>query len=235
LRCKARLDDLIIEARYNIGAKAAERSSRAAHGQTHPMQPDLFGNPPAPPMPDGWRYREDFIDAGEEAALLEAIAAMPLHAARYKSYTARRRIASFGTEYDFDANRLLPGAPIPEVLLPLRARAAAWAGMTADDFSSALVAEYAPGTPLGWHRDVPDFELVFGLSLGSAARMRLRRYPPAAPKQADVLAITLPPRSAYVLSGAARWGWQHAIAPTKALRWSITLRTRRRRGAPAAR
>jgi alkylated DNA repair dioxygenase AlkB len=232
LRCKARLDDLIIEARYNIGAKAAERSSRAAHGQTHPMQPDLFGNPPAPPMPDGWRYREDFIDAGEEAALLEAIAAMPLHAARYKSYTARRRIASFGTEYDFDANRLLPGAPIPEVLLPLRARAAAWAGMTADDFSSALVAEYAPGTPLGWHRDVPDFELVFGLSLGSAARMRLRRYPPAAPKQADVLAITLPPRSAYVLSGAARWGWQHAIAPTKALRWSITFRTRRRRGAP---
>ena len=201
------------------------------------MQSDLFGTPPAsktPSLPDGWRYREDFIDAAEEAALLQAIAAMPLHAARYKSYTARRRIASFGTEYDFDANRLLPGAPIPAVLLPLRARAAAWAGVAEDDFSSALVAEYAPGTPLGWHRDVPDFELVFGLSLGGAARMRLRRYPPVAPKKADVLAITLPPRSAYVLGGPARWGWQHAIAPTKALRWSIPLRTRRRRGAPAA-
>ena len=71
-------------------------------------------------MPDGWRYREDFIDRAEEAALLEAIVAMPLHAARYKSYTARRRIATFGTEYDFDANRLLPGALIPDVLLPLR-------------------------------------------------------------------------------------------------------------------
>ena len=203
------------------------------------MQPDLFGTPPdssapaTPPMPEGWRYREDFIDGDEEAALLEAVAAMPLHAARYKSYTARRRIASFGTEYDFDANRLLPGAPIPAVLLPLRARAAEWAGVPADDFSSALVAEYQPGTPLGWHRDVPDFELVFGLSLGGAARMRLRRYPPVAPKKADVLAITLPPRSAYLLGGTARWGWQHAIAPTKALRWSITFRTRRRRGAPS--
>ena len=200
------------------------------------MQSDLFGTPPASstPMPDGWRYREDFIDRAEEAALLEAIAAMPLHAARYKSYTARRRIASFGTEYDFDANRLLPGAPMPDALLPLRMRAAAWAGVPAEDFSSALVAEYQPGTPLGWHRDVPDFELVFGLSLGGAARMRLRRYPPIVPKKAEVLAITLPPRSAYVLSGPARWAWQHAIAPTKALRWSITLRTRRRRGTPAA-
>lgn len=35
----------------------------------------------------------------------------------------------------------------------------------------------------------------------------------------------LEPRSAYVLSGEARSSWQHAIPPTKALRYSITFRT----------
>jgi hypothetical protein len=33
------------------------------------------------------------------------------------------------------------------------------------------------------------------------------------------------PRSIYLLRGAARWGWQHSVAPTKVLRYSITLRT----------
>ena len=99
--------------------------------------------------------------------------------------------------------------------------------MPEDAFSSALIAEYRPGTPLGWHRDVPDFEVVFGLSLGAACRMRFRRYPAVAPKKADVLSSELAPRSAYVLRGPARWDWQHSIAPTLSLRWSITFRTRR--------
>jgi alkylated DNA repair dioxygenase AlkB len=59
--------------------------------------------------------------------------------------------------------------------------------------------------------------------------MRLRPYPPIQPKKADVLSLMLPPRSAYVLRGAARWNWQHSIAPTEKLRYSITLRTRRKR------
>jgi len=37
--------------------------------------------------------------------------------------------------------------------------------------------------------------------------------------------LVLEPRSAYILRGAARWRWQHAISPTKALRYSITFRT----------
>ncbi|MEO7336864.1 MAG: 2OG-Fe(II) oxygenase, partial [Caldimonas sp.] len=57
-------------------------------------------------------------------------------------------------------------------------------------------------------------------------RMRMRRYPPIAPKKADVLSVELAPRSAYVLRDAARWDWQHGIAPTPALRWSVTFRTR---------
>jgi alkylated DNA repair dioxygenase AlkB len=189
----------------------------------------LFGASPAadaPALPPGWEYRVDFIDADEEAALLALIATLPLHEASYKGYTARRRVAHFGTSYDFSDNRLLPGPPLPEELTPLRAKAAAWVGEAPEALSSALVAEYRPGVPLGWHRDVPDFETVVGISLAGTARMRFRRYPPVQPKKADVLSLELAPRSAYVLRAEARWGWQHSVAPTPALRYSITFRTR---------
>ncbi|WP_246295060.1 alpha-ketoglutarate-dependent dioxygenase AlkB [Piscinibacter koreensis] len=182
--------------------------------------------PAATPMPAGWRFEPGFLSAAEEAELLAAIAQLPLHEAEYKGYTARRRVANFGTAYDFAAHRLLPGPPIPEVLLGLRERVATWAGLAPDALSSALVAEYRAGTPLGWHRDVPDFEVVVGVSLGTPARMRLRRYPPVNPRKADVLNVELPPRSIYRLEGEARWGWQHSIAPTPALRHSVTFRTR---------
>ena len=177
-------------------------------------------------LPAGWEYRTEFISVDEEAALLAAIAALPLEEARYRGYVARRRVAHFGTDYDFGANRLLPAPPLPAAFEPLRARAAAWIGEPAEALGSALVAEYRPGVPLGWHRDVPDFETVVGVSLGGIARMRFRRYPPVQPKKADVLSLELAPRSAYLLRAEARWGWQHSIAPTPALRYSITLRTR---------
>jgi alkylated DNA repair dioxygenase AlkB len=39
---------------------------------------------------------------------------------------------------------------------------------------------------------------------------------------------SLPPRSAYLLSGKARWSWQHSIPATKDLRHSVTFRTLKR-------
>jgi alkylated DNA repair dioxygenase AlkB len=177
-------------------------------------------------LPPGWDYRTDFISVDEEAALLAAIAALPLEEARYRGYVARRRVAHFGTDYDYSANRLLPAPPLPEAFVALRDRAAAWIEEPPEALGSALVAEYRPGVPLGWHRDVPDFGTVVGVSLGGTARMRFRRYPPVQPKKADVLSLQLVPRSAYLLRAEARWGWQHSIAPTPGLRWSITFRTR---------
>lgn len=186
----------------------------------------LFG---AEPLPAGLYFEADFLGRDDEGDLLAAIAAMPLHEARYKAYTARRRIASFGTQYDFEANELQRCQPLPASLKPLsdlaRALLARAGGSGPRRFTNALVAEYAPGTPLGWHRDVPDFEIIVGFSLLGSARMRLRPYPPTEPRRHAVQTIELPPRSAYVLQGEARWGWQHSIAPTDELRYSITFRT----------
>ena len=55
--------------------------------------------------------------------------------------------------------------------------------------------------------------------------MRLRPYPHVKGSRERALVLVLQPRSAYVLADDARWRWQHAISPTKALRYSITFRT----------
>ena len=189
----------------------------------------LFGAPPqgGSTLPAGWDYRDNFIAADEEALLIEAIAALPLQETVYHGYKARRRVARFGLAYDLDEQSARPAPPLPAIFEPLRLRAAAWIGKPAAALVAVLVAEYRPGVPLGWHRDAPDFETVVGVSLAGPARMRFRRYPPVQPKKADVVSLELVPRSAYVLRAEARWAWQHSVAPTPALRYSITLRTRR--------
>jgi alkylated DNA repair dioxygenase AlkB len=190
---------------------------------------DLFGELPA--LPGGLVYVESFLSGAEEQALLARIAELPLHEAKYREYTAKRRIASFGREYDFSHRKLLPGAPLPDFLLPLRDKVAAWQRVPAAEFHHALVTEYRPGTALGWHRDTPEFGIVVGISLANPARMRLRPYPPKKGRDPRALALELAPRSAYVFRDDARWGWQHSIPPTTALRYSITLRTLNTRAA----
>jgi alkylated DNA repair dioxygenase AlkB len=191
-------------------------SSRAAEQQS------LFdgverGGPP------GLRYERDFIGREEERELLGAFRSLPFHDAEYRGYTAKRRIVSYGAGYDFDTNVLRPAPPLPPFLWPLRAKVEERLELASGTLTLALVTEYRPGTQLGWHRDVPDFGLVAGISLGSACTMRFRPYPPRA---ADpVFMLELAPRSLYALAGAARWKWQHGIVATPGLRHSITFRT----------
>jgi alkylated DNA repair dioxygenase AlkB len=188
---------------------------------------DLFGF--SLRLPEGFVYEREFITRDEEAALLEFIHSLPLAEATYKEYTAKRRTVSYGGKYDYTSNVLNPAPGIPALLMPLRDKVAAWVGIPAEDFVHGLVSEYRPGTPLGWHRDVPDFEAIVGVSLGGTARMKLRPYRPGERNlKADVIDLTLEPRSAYSIRGAARWGWQHSIAATRELRYSITFRTSRK-------
>ncbi len=91
----------------------------------------------------------------------------------------------YGGKFDYDTNQLRPSDPLIEARHPLRDRVARWAGLAPEQVAHALVAEYRPGTPLGWHRDVPDFEQVYGVSLGSDAVIRFRPYPPEIAKRAD--------------------------------------------------
>jgi len=189
----------------------------------------LFAEDALPELP-GLRFVPEFLSKTEERELLRAIEGLALTEANYKQYTARRRVASFGGKFDYDANELRPAPPIPDSLAPLRERVAQWLGVDPSRFEHMLVAEYRPGTPLGWHRDVPDFESIVGVSLLGTAVMKFRPYPPPPGRSKKNVTLELPPRSVYVLEGPVRWDWQHGIAETAELRYSISLRTRR--GAP---
>jgi alkylated DNA repair dioxygenase AlkB len=191
------------------------------------MQSELFAEAEAAASIPGLRYQPEFLTREEETSLLEVIRTLPLHAAKYKEYLARRQVVSFGGTYDFDANVLLPGKVLDERLVPLRNRVADWLGVPSESLVHALVAQYDPGTPLGWHRDVPDFEVIAGVSLGNEALLRFRPFPPNEAAKRNVVQLEVAPRSIYKLEREARWDWQHSVPPVKNVRWSITFRTAR--------
>jgi alkylated DNA repair dioxygenase AlkB len=116
----------------------------------------------------------------------------------------------------------------------VRDRLAAWADVAPAAFAMALINEYRAAAPIGWHRDAPQYDIVAGLSLVSACRMKLRPY--VAPRDIAKLSsprkttheVELLPRSAYLITGAARQAYEHSIPPVESLRYSITFRTLRR-------
>ena len=85
-----------------------------------------------------------------------------------------------------------------------------------------LCTEYDTGVGIGWHRDKPHFDRVFGLSLGSPCKFRFRR--PIGEKW-ERFTLDAEPRSLYMMSGASRQVWEHSIPGVEAPRYSITFRT----------
>ena len=178
--------------------------------------------------PAGFRYVADVVSADEERELIGVLETLPFEPFRFRGVEARRRVVHLGHRYDFAERGLSPGLPIPEPLLALRARIAPIADRAADRFEEVLATEYRPGATIGWHRDAPAFgSTVLGVSLAADCRMRFRRA--RADGGWETWGATLEPRSAYLLSGAARASWQHSIPPTRGLRYSITYRTIRAR------
>jgi alkylated DNA repair dioxygenase AlkB len=180
-------------------------------------------------LPEGFHYREDFISSANEGALLEAIGQVAFREFEMRGVVARRRVAFFGESYDRTVAQ-----PLPDFLLPLRISIARWAGVDAEAFAMALINEYPPGAPIGWHRDAPQYGVVAGVSLLSECQMKFRPYQaPSSPIGSPLLrrtashAIVLAPRSAYLMTQASRNAYEHHIPPVAALRYSITFRTRR--------
>jgi DNA oxidative demethylase len=173
-------------------------------------------------MPEGFVYMPDFISSAEEAALLGEISTMEFSEIRMRGVVAKRRTIHLGWLYGYESWRIEPGPPMPEFLLPLRARCAEAAGLEADALAEALISEYPPGAAIGWHRDAPMFGIVAAVSLLGSCRMRFRT---GEGRDAAKAEIRLEPRSFYLLSGEARTKWQHHIPATKELRYSITFRT----------
>lgn len=88
-----------------------------------------------------------------------------------------------------------------------------------------LVTEYSAGAGIGWHRDKAVFGEVVGISLLSPCVFRMRRE--VGKRKWERVNFVVEPRSAYLLSGPARYEWEHSIPQKDALRYSITFRTLR--------
>ena len=186
--------------------------------------PNLFD----PDLPPGFHYRADFITGAEERGLLDAIANIPFSDFAMRGVVARRRVAVFGQSYDRES-----AGPLPAFLMPLRARLAQWASIEPEAFAMALINEYRPGSPIGWHRDAPQYDIVAGVSLLSACRMKFRPYrspsstSAGTPRRSATHEIALTPRSAYLMTEESRKAYEHHIPPVAELRYSVTFRTLR--------
>jgi len=182
--------------------------------------------------PEGFAYAADFLTAAEEASLLADIGTVSFSSFEMRGVVAKRRVAFFGHSYGRSVEH-----EIPPFLESLRSRLAIWAGVQPDAFAMALINEYEAGSPIGWHRDAPQYDIVAGVSLMSPCRMKFRPYlspadvGPAPARRRAAHDIVLEPRSAYLLTGPARSDFEHHIPPVPSLRYSVTFRTLRvRRG-----
>jgi alkylated DNA repair dioxygenase AlkB len=188
-------------------------------------QSSLFPLPSPDPLPEGFLYCADAITAEEENGLLAEIAHLPFEEFQFHGFEGKRRVVSFGWRYDFSERKALSTDPIPDFLFEVHRKLRAEAGFIHPDLAQVLVTEYAPGAPIGWHKDRPFFRDVMGLSLASACSFRLRKSLAAGKWQR--VSVDLAPRSAYFLSGPARWEWEHSIPPVETLRYSLTFRNLR--------
>ena len=160
---------------------------------------------PEVPKIEGLHYIPNFISEEEHDALLAAIDAQSW------LNDLKRRVQHYGYKYDYKARNILPDSYLGE--LPL------WLGGLQERLFSdgifkqkpdqAIINEYLAGQGISAHIDcVPCFDdVIASLSLGSDVIMRLS----SGQQKHDVF---LEKRSLIVLSGEARYKWQHSI-PTR--------------------
>ena len=189
------------------------------------VQTTLFPIGVPPELPAGFRYCDQAVSLETEDHLLAQLATLPFKEFQFRGFEGKRRVVSFGWRYDFNDHEVLPADPIPSFLLEVYRMVEATSGFILRDLQQVLVSEYAPGAPIGWHKDRPVFGDVMGLSLASSCSFRLRK--PLTNGQWQRAAVPLAPRSAYFLEGPVRWEWEHSIPPVNALRYKPAEERRR--------
>jgi alkylated DNA repair dioxygenase AlkB len=173
-------------------------------------------------LPEGFKYQASIISSEDEKLLLDHTQQLPFKEFQFQGFVGKRRVVSYGWQYDFNERALRQAGEIPPFLLPLREAAADFAGIAPEQLAQALLTEYDAGASIGWHRDKRMFGDVIGISLLSACRFRFRRKAGSTWARVSLMAE---PRSVYLLRGPSRTEWEHSIPAVDALRYSITFRT----------
>jgi alkylated DNA repair protein (DNA oxidative demethylase) len=173
--------------------------------------------------PEGLQYKPDILDESEEKEIIRNLEALSFTHFKMHGIVAKREVVHFGYDYLYDQRKITPTVPLPGFLKPYLERAAGYADISPDILQEILVTRYGLGSGIGWHKDAPAFgSPVIGISLKSSCMMKFRRK---IGESYEVYSLELCPRSLYIMNGESRSQWQHHIAETKDLRYSITFRT----------
>src|SRR4028118_1709910 len=95
--------------------------------------------------PEGFFYSPDFLTENEELKLYKEITKIDLHSFNFQGYEARRKVASFGYDYNFENGSLLKGKDIPLIFDSLIEKVSRHLSVTQGEFAELLITEYPVG------------------------------------------------------------------------------------------
>ncbi len=198
--------------------------------QPEPVRPPNVDSDFLPPI-QGLRVIRDFLPKQQEKALLDAISATRAG----NSGVLSRRVVHYGYAFDYARRAVDWNAtplPIPDNISAVASQLLEQGELPAGTvLDQSTVNDYAPGQGIAGHLDNPKVfgPVVISVSMGAPIVMNFERCPPSdtaacppvdppsAEEQAlpDSVGVLLPPRSAMVLTGRARYAWAHGITKRK--------------------
>jgi alkylated DNA repair dioxygenase AlkB len=181
--------------------------------------------PIEPILPQGFSYQAGFISEEEEQTLLEEIKQIVLNTFTFQGYEAKRKVASFGYDWNFETRTLSKGKDIPPAFHWLIKRVAAYLQIAKEELIELLVTEYPEGAVINWHRDAPPFDTIAGISSLTDCIFKLKPYKEQKQGRKAIISLSVARRSLYIMKDTSRTEWLHSIAPVTHTRYSITLRT----------
>jgi hypothetical protein len=128
---------LALDSRANAARQLWFHGREAQGRDMSEKQLKLFGG--ATTLPEGFRYEPDVITEHEERELLEQVRPLPFREFEFQGYVGKRRVVSFGWQYDFNERTLRKAEDIPAFLLSLREIAARFADMSPSQLQQVLV------------------------------------------------------------------------------------------------
>lgn len=169
-------------------------------------------------LPEGFSYYDPFLTSDEHASVLGAISALRFSHDTFRGQQLKRSYAQFGYAYASTGRKLAPAAPFPRFITDLVARAQSRCP-TNTGFNQCIITHYPPSAGIGWHTDAPVFgEVIIAISILGSARLQFRKH------SAPTAELVVAPGTLYVMTGPARFEYQHQIVPVKTQRYSLTLR-----------
>ena len=170
------------------------------------MQLNLLPNVHAKPLIQGLTYIPEYIAHETESRLLDLIDSNPWDCG------LKRRTQHYGYKYDYTAREVTQSSylGLPPDWLQELSHKLHRDKLFAKIPDQVIINEYIAGQGIASHIDcVPCFgDTIASLSLSASCLMDFK-------KDNESASILLEPRSLVLLSGEARYNWQHGIAARK--------------------